>query len=66
MAKKKTIKKRLIGLGGDLRDLGVIEKDLARVRANLRKFLKGITVESPIDSLDRRQKKMLRALIRRR
>jgi hypothetical protein len=49
-----------------LKELGVIEKDLTSVRKNLRKFLDRGAINSGPDSLDRRQKKILRTRRRRR
>jgi hypothetical protein len=65
MAKKKkpdAIKR----LRGDLRNLGVVEKDIARVRANLKKFLDEVPVRSGPETLKERDKKVLQKILRRR
>jgi hypothetical protein len=49
-----------------LKELGVVERDLARVRENLRKFLHRGTFRSGPESLDKRHRTILRAMGRRR
>ena len=70
MAKKKkraaAIQKSYKRLQGDLKGLGDIEKDLARVQANLRKFLDQVAVASGPEYLVERLKKIQRTIIRRR
>jgi hypothetical protein len=69
MAKKKKprrIQKTRKKLRRALKDLGVIEKDVAEARANLRRFLQRDPIMSGGESLDRRKKKILRSLTRRR
>jgi len=68
MAKKKKsfpirVRKKL---QGTLKDLGVIEKDVAKARANLQKFLEQIPVTSGGESLNLRKKKILRSITRPR
>jgi hypothetical protein len=69
MAKKKK-SRRIQGirkeLKGTLKDLGVIEKDVAKARANLRRFLQQAPVRSGGESLNKRKKKILRSITRRR
>jgi hypothetical protein len=70
MAKKKKrtsgIKKSYKRLQGDLKDLGNIEKDLEKVRTNLRTFLDQVAVASGPEYLVERLDKIQRTITRRR
>ena len=70
MAKKKKrasgIQKSYKRLQGDLKDLGNIEKDLEKVRANLSKFLDQVAVASGPEYLVERLDKIQRTITRRR
>jgi hypothetical protein len=70
MAKKKKrasrIQKSYKLLQKDLKGLGDIEKDLEKVRANLRKFLDQVAVASGPEYLVERLDKIQRTIIRRR
>ena len=70
MAKKKKrtsgIQKSYKRLKGDLKDLGKMEKDLEKVKTNLRTFLDQIGEASGPEYLVERLDKIQRTIIRRR